>query len=419
MDKGVWLMIEDMTYIAKKNSRKFASVEGELRSRILLRMAESIVARKNQILLANKQDVEVAYRNNLDESRLSILTLNEKSIEAMGESLKRMSRLIDPVGERISYVAKKDGLIIEKKHVPLGVISVVYEARPDVVTDAVGICMRTGNSVILAGSSHSTNTDKCTSEILRDTLSEFGICPDNIQYLSDCSHKNKIALSRQNRCVDLMVIRGGVKAVEVLRENALVPIIVAGEGNCHIYVDEDAFFDMVCDIVVNSKVPRPKACNAAETVLIHKDWSSQYFTDFIAKLLRNNVEIFGCEKSVQLYSSIKMADEHHFEHEFFGPAIAVKIVENIDEAINHINKYRTPHTETIISNDLQNVAYFMNYVEANVICHNASTRLTDGIEFGLGGEIGISTQKFHVGGPIGIYHLMHQKYFLSGNGNLR
>ncbi|WIV12336.1 glutamate-5-semialdehyde dehydrogenase [Proteiniborus sp. MB09-C3] len=412
-------MPEDITYTAKINSRKFALVEGELRSRILVKMAENIVAKKNQILLANKQDIDIAYRNKLDESRLSILTLNEKSIEAMGESLKRMSRLIDPVGERISYVMKKDGLIIEKKQVPLGVISVVYEARPDVVTDSVGICVRTGNSVILAGSRHSTNTDKCISEILRDTLNEFGICPDNIQYLFDCSHKSKIALSRQNRFVDLMVVRGGVEAVEVLREHALVPIIVAGEGNCHIYIAEDAFFDMACDIVINSKVPRPKACNAAETVLVHKDWSSQYFTDFITKLLKNNIEIFGCEKSVQLHPSIKLADEHHFEHEFFAPAIAVKIVENIDEAINHINKYRTPHTETIISNNLENVSYFMNYVEANVICHNASTRLTDGIEFGLGSEIGISTQKFHVGGPIGIYHLMQQKYFLSGNGNLR
>ncbi|SCG81710.1 gamma-glutamyl phosphate reductase [Proteiniborus sp. DW1] len=412
-------MVGDITYIAKKSSRDLALVEGETRSRVILKMAENILANKEQILLANKQDIEIAKKNGLDESRLSILTLNEKSIDAMEESLKRMSRLIDPVGERISYLAKKDGLIIEKKYVPLGVVSVVYEARPDVVTDSVGICIRTGNSVILAGSRHSTNTDKCTSEILRDTLSEFGICPDNIQYLSDCSHESKIELARQDRFVDLMVIRAGVEAVDKLREYAIVPIIVAGEGNCHIYIDEDASFDMACDIVVNSKVPRPKACNAAETILIHKDWGVQHFTELINKLLENNIEIFGCEKSTQLHSSIKSANEFHFQHEFFAPALAVKIVEDIDEAINHINQYRTPHTETIISNNLEKVSYFKNYVEANVICHNASTRLTDGIEFGLGGEIGISTQKFHVGGPIGIYHLMHQKYFLSGNGNLR
>lgn len=412
-------MLEYITTTAKINSRKFALVEGELRSRILFKMAGNIVAKKDEILIANKQDIDIANKNNLDESRLSILALNEKSIEAMGESLKRMSRLIDPVGERISYIVNKDGLVIEKKHVPLGVISVVYEARPDVVTDSVGICVRTGNSVILAGSRHSTNTDKCTSNILRETLSEFGISPDNIQYLSDCTHKSKIDLSRQNKSVDLMVVRGGVEAVKVLSENTYIPIIVAGEGNCHIYIDKDAFFDMACDIVINSKVPRPKACNAAETVLIHKDWGSQFFADFINKLLENNLEIFGCEKSVKLHSSIELATEQDFEHEFFAPAIAVKIVDNIDQAIEHINKYRTPHTETIISNNPESVHYFMNYVEANVICHNASTRLTDGIEFGLGGEIGISTQKFHVGGPIGIYHLMHQKYFLSGKGNLR
>lgn len=412
-------MIENMVYTTKINSRSFALVEGKLRSRILLKMAENVVTKKDQILLANKQDIEVAHRNNLDKSRLSILTLNEKSIEAMGESLKRMSRLIDPVGETISYMAKEDGLIIDKRYIPLGVISVVYEARPDVVTDSVGICVRTGNSVILAGSRHSTNTDKCTSQILRDTLREFGICADNIQYLSDGSHKSKIALARQNRYVDLMVIRGGVGAVDVLREHALVPIIIAGEGNCHIYIDEDASFEMSCDIVINSKVPRPKACNAAETILIHENWSSQHLTDFINKLLENKLDIFGCQKSAQSHPIIKLAEDHHFEHEFFAPAIAVKIVENIDQAINHINNYRTPHTETIISNNQENVSYFKNYVEANVICHNASTRLTDGIEFGLGGEIGISTQKFHVGGPIGIYDLMHQKYFLSGNGNLR
>lgn len=412
-------MVGDIVHLAKKSSREFALVDGSLRSRILNKMAENILANKNQILLANKKDIEIAHKNKLDESRLSILTLNEKSIESMGESLKRMSRLIDPVGERISYLAKKDGLIIEKKYVPLGVISIVYEARPDVVTDSVGICVRTGNSVILAGSRHSANTDKCTFEILRSTLKEFGICPDNIQYLSDCSHESKIELARQPRFVDLMIIRGGVEAVDNLREHALVPIIVAGEGNCHIYIDEDANFDMACDIVINSKVPRPKACNAVETVLIHKNWSSQYFTDFIDKLLENNLEIFGCEESTQLHPSIKPANEHHFQHEFFAPSLAVKIVNDIDEAVNHINKYRTPHTETIISNNLENVSYFKNFVEANVVCHNASTRLTDGIEFGLGGEIGISTQKFHVGGPIGIYHLMHQKYFLSGNGNLR
>ncbi|MFA5523221.1 MAG: glutamate-5-semialdehyde dehydrogenase [Tissierellales bacterium] len=412
-------MIENMVYTTKINSRKFALVDGDLRSRILLKMAENIVTKKDQILLANKQDIELAHKSNLDESRLPILTLNEKSVEAMGESLKRMSKLIDPVGERISYLAKNDGLIIEKRHVPLGVISVVYEARPDVVTDSVGICIRTGNSVVLAGSRHSANTDKCTSEILRDTLSEFGICPDNIQYLSDSSHENKIALARQNRYVDLMVIRGGVEATEVLREHALVPIIIAGEGNCHIYIDQDASFEMACDIVINSKVPRPKACNAAETVLIHEIWSSKHFIDFVNKLFDNKLEIFGCEESAGLHPSIKLANEHHFEHEFFAPAIAVKIVKNIDEAVNHINKYRTPHTETIISNNQESVSYFKNYVEANVICHNASTRLTDGIEFGLGGEIGISTQKFHVGGPIDIYHLMHEKYFLSGDGNLR
>ncbi|NMB08350.1 MAG: glutamate-5-semialdehyde dehydrogenase [Tissierellia bacterium] len=411
-------MVKDVAYKAKLNSREFALIEGELRSRVLSKMAKNIINNKNIILFANQKDVEIA-NNNLDKSRLSILSLSEEDIYSMEESLLRMAHLVDPVGERISYIARKDGLIVEKKYIPLGVIAVIYEARPSVVIDSVGICTRTGNSIILAGSRYSSNTDKAIITILRNTLSEFGICPDNIQYLFDCSHRNKISLARQKRLVDLMIIRGGVEAVSKLTEEALVPIVIAGEGNCHIYIDESASYDMACDIVINSKVPRPKACNAAETVLIHKNWASKYFNGFINSLFNEELEIFGCKKSIELHPSIKPANINHFKHEFFAPTIAVKIVEDMDKAIEHINNYRTPHTETIISNNIENVSYFKKYVEANVICHNASTRLTDGIEFGLGGEIGISTQKLHVGGPIGMYHLMQQKYFLHGNGNIR
>ncbi len=210
---------------------------------------------------------------------------------------------------------------MKKKYIPLGVVAIIYEARPSVIIDSVGICIRTGNSIILAGSRHSLNTDKTIITILRNILRDFGICPDNIQYLLDGSHKNKTTLARQKELVDLMIIRGGVEVVSEMTEQALVPIIIAGEGNCHIYIDESASYNMACDIVINSKVPRPKACNAVETVLIHKNWASKYFNEFINSLFKEKIEIFGCNKSIELHSNIKPANINHFKHEFFLPPL--------------------------------------------------------------------------------------------------
>jgi len=330
-----------------------------------------------------------------------------------------MAKLPDPVGERISYLARKDGLIIEKKWVPLGVVSVVYEARPDVVTDSAGICLRTGNALVLCGSRHSFNTDMATVGILKKALSDNSIDDNCIIYIEDTSHETKAFISQQKRNIDLMIIRGGVNCVDSLVSAATVPYIVAGEGNCHIFIDDSADYEMAVDIVTNSKVPRPKACNAAETILISSTWADKYFKTFAGFLHDNGLKLYGCENAVKLSDHIIPAEENHWLHEFFAPSLAVKIVEDVNEAIHHINLYRTPHTETIISSNMDNVKLFQTMVEANVICHNASTRFTDGIEFGLGGEIGISTQKFSVAGPIGMYGLMYGKYFLHGNGNIR
>lgn len=410
-------MVRDMATRAKKASRDFGQLGAGVRSKVLRKMGEELLANREEILRENRKDINRA-KDMLDESRLSILSINEKDLYEMVGNLFRMASLPDPLGERISYRARKDGLIIERKYVPLGVIAVVYEARASVVTDAVGLAIRTGNSVILAGSRHSYHTDRAVVEILKGVLRDFSICPDNLQYLEDGSHDNKILLSQEERSVDLMIVRAGVQAVASLKRHSLLPLIIAGEGNCHIYIDESGDYDMACQLVINSKVPRPRACNAVETVLIHKKWAEKYLDAFIEEV-EGDVEIQACSRVREKRPDLKPASEADYQHEFFGPKLAIKIVEDIEEAVDHINKYRTPHTETIISENHENVSYFMDHVEANVVCHNASTRLTDGIEFGLGGEIGISTQKVTVGGPIGIYQLMQEKYFLYGQGTLR
>jgi len=295
----------------KESSRKLAVLDSEIRTNILFSMADEIRTHSAEILLANQKDLSIAKENNLDESRLSILTLTAGNVESMAKSLEQMAKLPDPVGERISYSARKDGLIIEKKWIPLGVVSVVYEARPDVVTDSAGICMRTGNALILCGSRHSFNTDLATANILKKALSDNNIDTDFITYIEDTSHDMKIFIARQKRCVDLMIIRGGVPSVDSLISAATVPYIVAGEGNCHIFIDDSADYEMAADIVINSKVPRPKACNAAETILISRAWADKYF-EALAELLHDNgLKLFGCENAVKFTDHIVPAEENH------------------------------------------------------------------------------------------------------------
>lgn len=401
----------------KETSRDLALIPASKRSAALRHMAEQMLLRSGEILRANELDRQQAEAEQLSRSRINILTISEKDIHTMAAFFRQVADYEDPVGKLLEEDIR-DNLRREKRLQPLGVVAMVYEARPSVITDCAALCMRSGNALLLRGSSHCSRTDKVIVETLQGALELAGI-PTAAITLLEGDHELNYELSRQDRFIDLMILRGGYACLDDIRHQATVPVIGAGPGNCHIYIDASAKADMALAIVHNSKVPRPLACNATETVLVNRAWASEHLGALTDMLTKNGISLRGCPEVCALVSNVEPAGETDWEREYFAPTVAVKLVEDVQEAVRHINRYRTPHTEGIITEDDANARYFQSYVEANVVCWNASTRLTDGMEFGIGGEMGISTQKYPVGGPIGIYHLMQQKYYLLGNGALR
>lgn len=404
---------------AKAASRKLAAAPKELRSKALKMMAECLRSGIAEVLAANREDRKEAEERNAAEKRIRILTLSEKDLQEMADFLDKVSGYADPVGELIESEYRPDGLKREKRFWPLGVVSIVYEARPSVVTDGAALCMRTGNALILKCSSLCRRTDEAIVSFLKEGIRKAGLDDAVLVLFSEVGYERTAELAKMDRFVDLMIVRGGYEAVRDIRREATVPVLAAGPGNCHIFIDESAKYEMAEAIVLNSKVPRPLACNAAETILVHEKWPKENLYGILKKLSEAEIELRGCEKMTAFYPEMKTAGETDWKEEYFAPVIAVKLVSGIDEAIDHINKYRTPHTESIITECMEHAEKFMEFVEANVVCHNAATRITDGMEFGLGGEMGISTQKLPCGGPIGMRTLMQQKYYLKGNGNLR
>lgn len=402
----------------KTLSRMLALTPAAQRTAALRAMADRLLGGTEQVLRANRGDLAAA-AGCLDDRRIGILTIDAKSIQDMASTLQRAADLDDPVGRLLESADRSDGLHREKRLFPLGVVAMVYEARPNVVADGAALCVRTGNALVLRCSRHSVCTDTAITNLLRQGLTDAGLPEDVLVMLSRADHQLTHELSLQNRLIDLLIVRSGSTALDALRRTATVPVLGAGPGNCHIYIDASAQPDMAQAIVYNSKVPRPLACNAAETLLVERNWARAHLALLAQKLIQAGIELRGCPDACALCPEMKPAVDSDWEQEFFAPVLAVKLVDGVAEAINHINCYRTPHTESIITEDAGNASRFMAEVEANVVCHNASTRLTDGIEFGLGGEMGISTQKYPCGGPIGILSLMQQKYYLSGSGALR
>ena len=401
----------------KKTARELAVIPAARRSEALHRMAEQLLLCREEILCANRQDRQQALEENLSRSRVNILTISEKDIQAMADFFRQVAEYDDPVGKLLDKDIR-DNLRREKRLQPLGVVAMVYEARPSVITDCAALCMRTGNALLLRGSCHCGRTDEAIVSCLRKALELADIPAASISLLAG-DHELTYELAQQDRYIDLMILRGGYGCLEDIRRHATVPVIGAGPGNCHIYIDASAKPEMALAIVHNSKVPRPLACNATETILISRQWADRHLSALTDILRENAITLRGSPEVCDRISGIEPAGERDWEREFFAPTVALKLVEDTREAVRHINRYRTPHTECIITEDEANARYFQAYVEANVVCWNASTRLTDGMEFGMGGEMGISTQKYPVGGPIGIFHLMQQKYYLVGNGALR
>ena len=370
----------------------------------------------------NHIDMENGRKNSMPEGLLDRLLLTEDRIGAMGEGLREVAALEDPIGEVLSMKKRPNGLMIGQKRVPLGVIGIIYESRPNVTSDAFGLCFKTGNVVILRGGKDSIYSNEAIVKVIRKALKECGVAETAISLIEDTSHETAAEFMKMNRYVDVLIPRGGAGLIRTVVENSTIPVIETGTGNCHIFVDESADFDMACDIIFNAKTQRIGVCNACESLLVHKNILDSFIPLIEKRLAEKQVEIRGDESILK--ASVKDANvipatEEDWGREYLDYKISAKSVDSIDEAIAHINHYNTGHSEAIITKDYTNAERFLNEVDAAAVYVNASTRFTDGFEFGFGAEIGISTQKLHARGPMGLLALTSSKYIIYGNGQIR
>lgn len=337
----------------------------------------------------------------------------------MANGLRSVAMLNDPVGEGVKMWKRPNGLNIMQVRVPLGVVGIIYEARPNVTSDAVGLCLKSGNAVILKGGSEAINSNRIIVEVLKNGLEKAGLDTDIIQFIDTKDRDAVKHLMKLNDYVDVLIPRGGAGLINFVVENSSVPVIETGVGNCHIYVDRDADFKMATDIIINAKVQRPGVCNAAESLLVHKDIAKEFLPIICKELTKHNVEIRGCKKTREIVDYVLEATEEDYKTEYLDLIISVKVVDSIDDAIEHINRYGTKHSEAIVTNDYFSGQKFVNSIDAAAVYINASTRFTDGFEYGFGAEIGISTQKMHARGPMGLEALTSIKYIVLGSGQIR
>ena len=412
-------MILDICKRAKTASVQLAKASNETRSKALFNMADALEKNQHKILQANRKDVEAAKAKGVKLALLERLVLNDRQIANMARCLREVAELSDPLGEIVKAWTRPNGLIIGQISVPLGVVGIIYESRPDVTSDASGICIKSGNAVILRGGSDAINSNVAIGEVLRDALAEAGLPKDAIQVVSVTDRSAAEELMKMREYVDVLIPRGGADLIKTVLEKASIPVIETGTGNCHIYVEEDADLNRAVDIVINAKVQKPGACNAAEKLLVHGKVAKQFLPVVIDALRKNKVEVRGCEKMVKIVPDVKPATEKDWWTEYLDYIIAVKVVDNLDEAIAHINKYGTKHSESILTADFNKALKFIQEIDAAAVYWNASTRFTDGNQFGLGAEIGISTQKLHARGPMSVQHLTTKKYFILGRGHIR
>lgn len=404
-----------------KNASRLLSVQStEVKNAILLDIATALVENCDKIITANKKDLAAASENGVPSHMLDRLMLNEARITGIADSLRALVGLKDPVGSGESWTTP-GGLDIKCVRVPLGVVAIIYEARPNVTVDAAALCLKTGNATVLRGGKEAANTNLCLIEIMRACIEKNGISPDVLGFVdASLGHDGADALMSARGLVDVLIPRGSKRLISAVVEKANVPVIETGAGNCHLYVDESADIDMAIKVAINAKCSRPAVCNAIETLLVHKNAASEFLPKFEAAVKEKyTLELRGCERTLAILPSANKADESDYETEYDDYILAVKVVDSVCEAVEHINKYNTGHSESIITNDLTRADYFKKYVDAAAVYVNASTRFTDGGEFGFGAEIGISTQKLHARGPMGLYALTTEKYLINGNGQVR
>ena len=404
---------------AKEASYELSNASTNAKNDALLFMAEELINEKVSIFKANEIDVENAKANGMSEAMLDRLSLNEDRINGMADGLKELIGLQDPIGEVISMWQRPNGLQIGQKRVPFGVIGIIYEARPNVTCDAAGLCLKSGNTVILRGGSDAINSNKEIVRVLIKGLEKAGLPKECVQLIEDTSRQVATDMMKLNEYIDVLIPRGGAGLIQSIVKNATVPVIETGTGNCHIYVDESADFDMAKNIAVNAKASRPSVCNAAEKLLINENIAEEFLPIAVKELREAGVVLRGDEKAQAIIDDIERANDEDWGKEYLDYVMAVKIVKDVDEAINHINKYGTGHSEAIITESYKNSQKFLQKVDAAAVYVNASTRFTDGSEFGFGAEIGISTQKLHARGPMGLKELTTIKYVIYGNGQIR
>ena len=404
---------------AKDASKVLATASSETKNKALAAMAKSLEDNAEKIIESNKADIENGSDAGLSDAMLDRLMLDKERICKIASAIREIIALDDPVGKTISGTTRPNGLMISKVSVPLGVIAVIYEARPNVTADAAALCLKSGNTVILRGGKEAINSNKAMADVMREAVASAGLPADCIQLIEKTDRETASDLMKLNEYVDVLIPRGGKGLIQSVVNNSTVPVIRTGEGNCHVYVDKDADIDMAAEIVFNAKASRVSVCNACETLLVHKDIAEFALIAIKEKLDSKNVVIIGDEAVQEILPDVIPATEDDWYTEYLDYKIAVRVVESIDEAISHIAKYSTDHSESIITENYTAAEKFINEVNSSAVYVNASTRFTDGGEFGFGAEIGISNQKLHVRGPVGLPELTSYKYVIKGNGQVR
>ena len=412
-------MLERLGINAKEAEKTLMVASSEKKNQALKKIAEGLIENTDKIIEANKVDLENGEKNGMAKSMLDRLKLDKERIEGMAKGVLDVATLPEPVGRILSATERPNGLRIEKVSTPIGVIAVIFEARPNVTSDAAALCLKSGNTVILRGGKEAINSNKTNAKVMRQAVKEAGMPEDVIQLVEDTSRESANELMKMNEYVDVLIPRGGAGLIQAVVKNATVPVIETGVGNCHIYIDKNADLKKAVDIVFNAKTSRPSVCNAAESLLIHKDIAKEALVAIKNKLDEKDVTLVGDSKAREIIPDMEKATDADWATEYLDYKMSVKIVDSVEEAIDHIYKYSTGHSECIVTENAGTAEKFMNQVDSAAVYLNASTRFTDGGEFGFGAEIGISTQKLHARGPIGLPELQSFKYKIYGDGQIR